>query len=194
MPRHLKSLVWLMVSLCTSAVFALAASAQTDSAIQNPNSNSTVAYVYVSYSNQNIKAFAAAPDGKLTSIPGSPFRTPDVASMAVNAKYLFVTDAVYIYSFSIAPDGAIKQVASINAQQFNSPNNYGGPRSLFLDRSGANVYDSDLYCCGDDNALQSFSLEASTGELSFIGVSGATWSYWEPLSFIGNNEYAYASE
>jgi hypothetical protein len=195
MPCHVKPLVWPMVLLCTSAVFALAASAQTDSAIQNFNTNSSVAYVYVASGNQNIKAFATAPDGKLTPVPGSPFRVGSIAGMAVNAKYLFVTEGVYINSFSIAPDGSIKQVASINAQQFNS-GGCGGPASLFLDRTGTTLYDVDFNqnCTGSDDAFQFFSIDASTGELSYLGVTAATWSYWEPLSFIGNNEYAYGSE
>ncbi|HXM19960.1 MAG TPA: hypothetical protein VN948_01680 [Terriglobales bacterium] len=73
-----------------------------------------------------INAFAAASNGKLTPVSGSPFRVGYVGSMAVNAKYLFVSDTVYIYTFAIASDGAIKQVASINAQQFNS-GQCGGP-------------------------------------------------------------------
>ena len=193
--RYAKLVVCLVATLCTTVAFAQAASTQPDATLQAVTNDSPVAYVYVSSSsNQNMKGFAAAPDGKLAPISGSPFHTGYVSSMAVNAKYLFLNDAVYIYSFSIAPDGAIKQVASINGQQFNDPGNYGGPRYLFLDRSDANVYDTDLYCCGDDNALQFFSLEASTGELSFIGVSTATWQYYEPLSFIGNNVYGYAAE
>jgi len=195
MSRHVKFVLWLMVALCTSAVFALAASAPTDSAIQNFNTTSSVAYVYVASSNQYIKAFGTAPDGKLTPVPGSPFRVGLVAGMAVNAKYLFLTDGVYIYSFSIAPDGSIKQVASINAQQFNS-GGCGGPEPLFIDRTGTTLYDVDFNqnCTGDDDAFQFFSIDASTGELSYLGVTAATWSYWEPLSFIGNNEYAYGSE
>jgi hypothetical protein len=195
--RYTKVVVCLVATLCTGLALAEVPATQTGAADQVP-SGSPIAFVYVSSSptsnNYEINAFAVASNGKLTAVSGSPFRVGFVAGMAVNPKYLFLTDAVYIYSFSIAPDGTIKQVASINAQQFNNPSNYGGPRYLFLDRSGANVYDTDLYCCGDDNALQFFNLEASTGELSFIGVTTATWSYYEPLSFIGNSVYGYASE
>src|SRR5579863_2120825 len=106
MPRHVKSLPWLMVALCTSAVFTLAASAQTDSAIPYPTNHSAVAYVYVASGSQNIKAFATSADGKLTAVPGSPVRVGSVAGMAVNAKYLFLTEGVYISSFSIATDGS----------------------------------------------------------------------------------------
>ena len=94
---------------------------------------------------------------------------------------------------SVSPDGAIKQVASINAQQFN-PDNYGGPGVLFLDRTGTTVYDTDYYCCGTNDAFQFFSTDNTTGQLNYLGVTTATWNYWVPLTFIGNNLFAYASE
>jgi hypothetical protein len=52
------------------------------------------------------------------------------------------TNGIYIYSFSIASDGALKQVGSINAQQFNE-GNCGGPVALFLDHTGETLYDED---------------------------------------------------
>src|ERR1700721_848484 len=186
MARHITISIRLIVTLWSAVAFAQIATTQTDATIQN----STVAYVYVSNNNQNTKAFAAASDGKLTPVSGSPFRTGYVASMAVNAKYLFLTDTVYIYSFSIASDGAIRKVASINAQKHN-PGSYGGPGILFLDRTGATLYDTDFYCCGDSDAYQFFNINNSTGKPSYLGVTQATWDYWEPLSFSGNNMYAY---
>jgi len=187
MTRYLRFVVCFLAMLCTDVAFTQITSTQTDA------SGSPVAYVYVSLSNQNVKAFAASSNGKLTPVSGSPFHVGYVESMTVNAKYLFTTDSVYIYSYSIAPDGAIKQVASINAQQFN-PDNYGGPGILFLDRSSATLYDTDYYCCGDNDAYQFFSMNNVTGQLNYLGVTTATWDYYVPLSFIGNNVYAYASE
>jgi len=180
-----------MAALSTQATFAQVTSTQTDATPGSAN-NSPVAFVYVSGS-ANMKAFAAASNGKLTPVPISPFRTDYVVGMAANAKYLFVTDWVYIYSYSIAPDGTIKQVASINAQQYNPGGDYGGPKSLFFDRLGVTLYGTDLYCCGDDEAYQFFDIDESSGELNYFGVTPATWSYWWPLSFIGNNVYAYGS-
>ena len=141
MSRHVKLVVSFVATLCTAVAFAQAVTAPTDGTVQD--GASPVAYVYVSNSNQNVYAFAAAPDGKLTPVPGSPFRVSFVAGMAVNAKYLFLTDEVYIYTFSVAPDGSIEQVASINAQQFND-GGCGGPEPLFIDRTGTTLYDVQL--------------------------------------------------
>jgi hypothetical protein len=194
MSRHIKLVVFSFAMLCMAVTCGRAAAAQTDAILQRSGGQSPVAYVYVSgASNENTKAFAAASDGRLTPVSGSPFHTGYVTSMAASGKYLFVADTVYIYSFSIGSDGALKQVASINAQQYN-PGNYGGPGILFLDRAGTTLYGTDFYCCGDDDAYQFFNIYDPTGELSYLGVTPATWSYWEPLSFIGNNVYAYASE
>jgi len=78
MPRHVKFLRRLVVALCTSAVFALAAFAQTDSAIQNFNSSSAVAYVYVASGNQNIKALLQLPTGSSLRFPD---RLSELASL-----------------------------------------------------------------------------------------------------------------
>ena len=191
MVRHIKIVVCLIATLCTPLALAQAASPHTDAQDSSP-----VAYVYVSSVRNNmpeIHAFASAPNGRLTLVKGSPFQGDVEDGMAVNGKYLFGTDGVYIYSFSIASDGALMQVAAINAQQFN-PDNYGGPGSLFVDRSGASLYDTDFYCCGDDDAYQSFSVDNSTGQLNYLGVSQATWAYYVPMSFIGNDKYAYGAQ
>jgi WD40 repeat protein len=192
--RYIKLVVCLVAVLFTAVAFAQATSALTGVTLQDSTS-STVAYAYVSSaSNQNTYAFSVASDGKLTPVSGSPFATGYVASMAVNVKYLFVTDTVYIYSFAIASDGTIKHVASINAQQYNPGGNYGGPGALFLDRTGVTLYDQDFYCCGSDDAYQFFRVDNSTGMLSYLGVTNATRAYYVPLSFTGNNTYAYGAQ
>jgi hypothetical protein len=193
--RYFNTLICIIAMACVEVTFAQVALAQTDNNVQTSDSKSPVAFVYVSSSSNGnqVDAFAAAANGKLTPVSGSPFPF-DVYGMAASGNYLFGTDGVYIYTFSVASDGSIKQVASINAQQYNNPDNYGGPGSLFLDRTGATVYDTDFYCCGSDDAFQFFSLDQSTGGLSYLGVTTPTWSYYVPLSFMGSNVYAYASE
>ena len=177
-----------MIKSCILAV--LLASAICSQAQTTASNLSVVAYVYVS-DTQGITALAAASDGKLTPVSGSPFPA-DVGSMAVNGRYLFGSDGVYIYSFSIASDGALTQVASINAQQFNCGDN-GGPGALFLDHTGATLYDVDFDDCAN-NAYQSFSIDPSTGELSYLGVTSVmTPEFNVPLSFIGNNLFAYGA-
>jgi hypothetical protein len=185
MTRYVK-FVCLVAALCTAVGFA-----------QDAPSSSPVAFVYVSSAvNQNsyeISAFAAASNGKLTRVSGSPF-SADVQNMAVNGKYLFGTNGIEIYSFSVASDGALTEVGSINAQQFNQPV-AGGPGALFLDHTGATLYDEDIYGNnGANNTYQFFDIEKATGQLNYVGMTrAATTQFWEPLSFIGNNVYAYGS-
>src|ERR1700682_1980893 len=113
MTRYIRFVVCVIATLCTVVAFAQVAFTQIDATIQDSTGSSPVAYVYVSSSpgsnNYEISAFAAASNGKLRAVPGSPFPA-DVQYMAVNGKYLFGTNGIYIYSFSIAPDGALKQV------------------------------------------------------------------------------------
>jgi len=197
MTRHISLTVRLITTLYTAMAFGLTASAQTDAMIQNSTSSSPVAYVYVSggsYFVSGIYAYKAAADGTLTSVPGSPFRALAGLGMALNQKYLFTTDGTYIYSFSIDSDGAIKQVATINVLQFDSGCGY--PETLFLDRVGATLYDVDgnYDCSGSGFAYQSFSIDSSTGELSFLGATAETRSSYVPLSFIRNDVYTYGAQ
>jgi hypothetical protein len=170
-----------------------AALAQTP-AYQRPDpTSSPVAYVYVS-GPTGIDAFAAASNGKLTPVPGSPFQG-DVASMAVNGKYLFGTglNDIDIYSFSIASDGALHQVAVTNAQKYNGYE-CGAPGPLFLDHTGATLYDLDFdgNICAN-NAYQSFRINQPKGELNYLGSDGSDPWFNVPLSFSGNNIYAYGA-
>jgi hypothetical protein len=160
---------------------------------------SPVAYVYVSDSPSSnkidIRAFSATSDGRLAAVAGSPFSTDlsYAASMAANANHLFFTDGVQINSYFIAANGALQPVGSINASQFNHAS-CGGPVALFVDRTGATLYDLDIYSDCANNAYQFFNTQVSTSELSYFGVTGASSPIFEvPLSFLGNNEYAYGA-
>ncbi|HEY3618048.1 MAG TPA: hypothetical protein VGK96_14655, partial [Candidatus Sulfotelmatobacter sp.] len=161
------------------------------------------AYVYVSGSsnssnnNVDVYAFSAASDGTLTPLSGSPFSSPG-GIQATNGKYLFGTDGIDIYSYSVASSGAFQQVASINAQQFNnmgvSGAPCGGPSALFFENTGATLYDLDFYSDCANNAYQFFSVDSSTGGLTYVGVTAATTPIFDvPLSFLGNNQFAYGA-
>jgi hypothetical protein len=186
MKRSLKIVVGFIATISAVVTFAQ---------INSPSSS--VALVYVSSSpsssNYEINAFSTAPDGKLTAVSGSPFAA-DVQSMAVNGKYLFGTNGVDIYSFAIASDGALENVASINAQKFNGYK-CGGPYALFLDHTGTILYDEDFYgnVCAN-NTYQSFGIDRATGELSYLGASDASVIFGLALSFAGNNVFAYGSD
>ncbi|MGH9499510.1 MAG: hypothetical protein ACRD3L_10245 [Terriglobales bacterium] len=185
MTRYAKLVACLVLMLCVDA--ALAQTAVIDS----------VAFIYVSSNpsqgDYQINGFAAAANGVLVPISGSPFQA-DVQNMALNGKYLFGTNGTYIYSFSIAPDGSLAETGSINAQQYNDAA-CGGPVALFLDHSGATLYDEDVYgnnCA--NNTYQFFNIDNGTGALTYLGMtSEAGENFWVPLSFIGNNLYAYGS-
>ena len=156
MTRHIQFIACLFVTICTGLAFA-----------QDNSTSSPVAFVYASSSpsanHYEINAFTADANGKLTPVSGSPFPA-NVQNMAVNAKYLFGTNGVNIYSFSIAPDGSLEKVASIDAQKFNGYK-CGGPIALFLDHTGTTLYDEDIYgnICAN-NTYQYFSIDESTGE------------------------------
>ena len=195
MKCHMTFIVRLVVTLSTALTLAQSASAQTEAMIQDSTS-SPVAYVYVSagsYKTSEIYAYKAASDGRLTSVPGSPFPALVNLGMALNQNYVFTTDGTYIYSFSIDSDGAVKQVASIDALQFDG--GCGAPQALFLDRTGATLYDADgdYNCTGSDFAYQSFSIDSSTGELTFLGATTGTWLWYVPLSFIKDDVYTYGA-
>jgi WD40 repeat protein len=136
-------------------------------------------------------------DGTLTAISGSPVVTPGAVE-ATNGKFLFGTDGITIYTFSVASDGTIQQVASLNAQQYNSKTMSGGPcggpTKLFLDRTGSDLYDLDAYSDCANNAYQSFSIDSTSGALSYLAVTSTTTPIFEtPLSFLSDDQFAYGA-
>jgi hypothetical protein len=189
-----RSLVLVATFASSVLAFSQVQSLPTD-ALESKTPTAPVASVYVSVSHGNayeVSAYNAASSGKLTSISGSPFAA-NVQNMAANSKFLFGTNGIDIDTFAIAADGALTQVATINAQELNQ-GDCGGPETVFLDRTGATVYDPDyLGSTCANNAYQSFSIDASTGSLNYLGSAIASPAFNSPLSFIGNNVYAYSS-
>ena len=90
--------------------------------VVSAQANSPVAYVYVSRPT-HVDGFAASASGKLTPVPGSSFSNISVSHMSVTSKFLFGAgdDNQSIYSFSIAKNGALKQVGQINAHTYIRP-------------------------------------------------------------------------
>ena len=178
----------LVVAACAGA-FAQNAPEQISNAASAP-----AAFVYVS-AKGGIYSFAAAANGKLTPVSGSPFKG-QLTSMAVNGKYLFGAGAglVNIFSYSIAANGALKQVSSINAQKFTS-DNCGlvfGP--VFLDHTGSDLYALSFDNDCANNAYQFFRVNKSTGQLTYSGVTSASSPGFETgLTITANNLYAYGA-
>jgi len=164
------------------------------STIAQPKGSGRVAFVYVSGSNDNqnqIDVLAAAPDGSLTMVSDLPTDS-GLKWITANSNFVFGTDGVYIYSYAIGPDGGLAAASLINAQQFND-DKCGGPVAVFLDRSGASLYDADFYgnICAN-GTYQYFNFD-QLGELGYAGVSEASVDFYVPLSFTGNNRYGYGA-
>src|SRR6266536_699851 len=155
----------LIVTLCAAVTFPQFASAQTTS----PN-----AYVYVlnrlNGPIEELDGFSADSTGALTPLPGSPFwtSTSTVASqfwtLAHSVHWLFASDGVNIFSFSIASNGALTLKSSINAQQFaNSPSDE--ITSLVLDRRMLTLYATEYNVGFGNFSILAFNKNGTTGAL-----------------------------
>ena len=162
------------------------------------------AYVYVSsnYSGSNNRtvAFQASSNGTLTSIPGSPFAN-NIASMAVNGKYLFGSDNVpgdngrNIYSYLIESNGALKYLGATNIQKNGSANACDSGSGLLLDHTGSYLYVFVTEAnCNSEAAFASFSVNKSTGLLNYLGLSNVDpFTLGPPLTVAADNLWAYAA-
>jgi hypothetical protein len=197
MIANLKFAVCFIATLSAASTLGQEATTTTKDSAASP-----VAYVYAS-NQSHIYAYSAASNGTLTPVAGSPFAEKEgvggTQQIVATGKYLFAINANgnNIDSFSIAPDGALKKVSSIDATSFNNSCDPGGNAifSLFLDHTGTILYDLeyDAQICAN-NAYQYFAINKSNGELTYRGVSTATAVFEDPLKFSGNNEYAYDTD
>ena len=187
MSRNMGTLVLALVTACASTVLASAqvTPSPTDQSVQR--SSSPVAYIYVvsgppSGKNQIVGLYAAS-NGTLSLIPGTPFSTA-INDVALNSAWLFGTDGKNIDSFSIASNGSLKQVDTLEVE----PD--GGVGELFLDHTGTSLY-ADYYTTNNEELA--YSIDNATGKLTYLDniMAGPGFGYVE--SFIGDNEYAYES-
>lgn len=187
MVRHL------MLLACLAAC-SLAATAQSSS--QASSSTGPVAYVYVGKA-LHLAAYAVASNGNLTQLPGSPFPNIYLQHESVNKNYLFGgdDDGKHIDTYSIASNGSVKEVASIDATKYapdGSTCETAGPSQL--DYTGSTLYNFSYYNCnGGDSYIQSFRIE-SGGGLQYLGrVTGAQTKTLtlSQLRFAGTNQFAY---
>jgi hypothetical protein len=187
--------VCLVLILGASSVFSQDSISAPDSALSA--SSTPVAFVYVSHGtagNANqISGYAAAANGKLTPIAGSPFKA-SVTSMVTNGKYLFAStkSGIYVAAFSIESNGALRWERSTDVVHGCSTSP-GGSGPLVLDRTGSSLY--DLYWNGEEcsyDDYQSFSIDKSTAGLTYLGGNEEVFC-GSPLSFMANNVFAYGA-
>jgi hypothetical protein len=172
----------LFVCLVSTLATVAALGQETDQS-KKTKASAPVAFVCVTRPT-HIDGFAAASDGKLTPVKGSPFAAT-VSSISLNKKYLFGAggNGIDLYSYAIASDGAINLVSTTSSQKYNN----GCPGGLLaIDYTGSTLYNESQAC----EAFQSFNIDQSNGDLQFLGSSTATDEYSE-LIFLGTNQYAY---
>jgi hypothetical protein len=187
----------LIVTVFAVFAFAQFASAQTTA--------SPDAYVYainaLGNGGHELDGFSADSTGALTPLPGSPFWTSTANTqfwtLAHTTNWLFASDELNIYSFSIASNGALTLRSSINAQQFANSDEVA---ALFLDHTGSTLYATEVNVSEGTrgNSILVFQKDSTTGALTYLGNTdypGRSGSQDElsssVLGFIGNNEYAY---
>ena len=154
-----------------------------------------VAYVYVGTS-KGINLYNAAPNGKLTLVSGSPFKTTGLM-IGSNQKYFITLGINWVRSYPVKANGAIgAQVSQINTQNY-SGRDCGTTNGAVLDHSGQDVYvllnvppDGNNVC----DAYQTFKIATTSGQLTFNGAT--TQDNTSPPmrnlpTFLANNKFAY---
>jgi hypothetical protein len=138
------------------------------------SSTSPVAYVYVARPT-HIDGFAAASDGKLTPLPGSPLANTNVNKLSVTRKFLFGLsgDGTKITKFSIAPNGSIKEVSSTATWHGNPDEVCNDNQDIQVDTTGTSLYSeiNSQSCVDYPGAYTSFHIEPN-GDLQYLGASG----------------------
>jgi hypothetical protein len=187
MSRIIGTVLLAFLGVCASTVLASAQAtpSPTETDPQSSASSTPVAFVYITSSPSSgvtqINGYAAAANGALTKIPGTPLSSP-VSYVAVNGKWLFGTDGMNIDTFSIAADGSLAQVQSLSVEP------EGGLVNLFLDHTGASLY-TDYYTT--NNEYMAYGIDNSNGALTYIDnvMGGPGFGY--VASFVGDDEFAY---
>src|SRR6266567_1589212 len=192
MSRSIHIFLFALIGACASTVLASAqaASSPTDVSSSAQAPSSPVAFVYVSSpatnSTDQIHGYSVAPNGALTPIAGSPFPF-NVNYMAVTGSWLFGIANLDedLDSFSIGSNGSLTLKDSLTVVT-----NGNGLISDYLDHTGSTLY-ADLYSINND--YLSYSIDKSTGQLTQLGDLAGGPSNGTPVSFIGDNMFAYSS-
>jgi 6-phosphogluconolactonase (cycloisomerase 2 family) len=192
MPRFLS--IFFSLVLVTSTAFLVApAGAQT-----TPS-----AYVYMasnySGSNNRVIGFSAASTGKLTEISGSPW-ADNVYWMAGNGKYLFASDNIAnddyrnIFRYQIESNGGLKYLGATNIQTHgSSADTCNQGAYLVLDHTGHSLYqDVSQSNCNEEQAYQAWSVNSTTGQLTYLDTTGESEYLMWPLVVAADDIWLYA--
>ena len=161
----------------------------------------TVAYVYVANNPKNsstneITAWSAAANGKLTAIFGSPFRE-NVDAMAVDGGHLAAVNHSQpnIDTFAIEPGGALRYLLSADYSKYAVNNDCVAANQIFFDHTGATLYVQEFNADCANTGVASFALNKQSGKLRYLGVNitGVFPGDNNIAYFTGNNVYAYTA-
>lgn len=183
-----KLTVLLIATFASGTAFAQAAAAQVTES--STTASSPVAYVYVTRPT-HLDAFAVSSGGKLTAVPGSPYASTSLYFLSLNKKFLFGAsdDHKHIFTYSIASNGAVKKVASVDGTMYQADCCFG-PQTL--DATGTTLY--NMTDNGGDQTIETFKIQSS-GDLQFLGntSAGGGGRNYEAgmISLLGNNKFAY---
>lgn len=164
------------------------------------------AYVYVTNSpagnNQyQITAYSADANGQLTPLAGSPFND-NVVGIVANGAFLMgetvpqysSTGTIsnnYIDAFKIGSDGALTPAPQTNVNQSVSACASSG--RMVFDRTGQSLYQIEANIDCANKGVASFSVDQSSGNLTYLGnvVTGRYMS--NEISISGDNQFAYSA-
>jgi hypothetical protein len=160
-----------------------------------------VAYVYVANNPQNsstnqIVGWSVSADGRLTPIPGSPFRE-NVDEMAVDGAHLAAVNHSQpnIDTFAIESNGSLRYLASADYSKYVGGSDCVTANRIFFDHTGATLYVQEFNADCANTGVASYSLNKQTGNLHYLGlnITGAFPGDNNAAYFTGNNVYAYTA-
>lgn len=169
--------------------------------VASENDPAPVAFVYVSShpdSGKNVvDEFAAAADGRLTEVPGSPYGV-NASGLSINGDRLYAandSDSI-IESFLIRSNGALHYLTSTTYEDVPGGKGCGQAGSIYPDRSGTDLYitlfNGD---CATNDYEESFTANNANGSIKHLGniETGAFFAAYLPATFLGNNRFAYSA-
>src|ERR1035441_1662354 len=180
----------LKLAICLAVLAAGPAFTQSTSDEATSNTAAApVAYVYVQ-TTKGVNLYDAAANGKLTLAKGSPFKT--VGEMiGSNGTHFITLGTNWVHVYPVESNGAIaKQVSTANTQDYDGAD-CGPTTNAGLDHTGQNL--SVMLEYGSCDAIQSFKISKSSGELTFNGALVFSNSYFFPQvpTITANEKFAY---
>src|SRR3984957_6203131 len=169
------------------AILAMPVLAQT-AEIVTESTATPVSYVYIQ-TNPGVMAYAAAANGQLTLVKGSPFKVSGQME-DISGKYLISVGDTYLHVYSIESNGAVgKQISQINTASYGG-SQCGGTsgQGSVLDHTGKYLY-VQLNTLNKCAAWQTYRLETD-GFLQFLGDTEDYQLYYQTYENEGNQVVA----